>query len=285
MTTSALQQGIRQRDRGRRGHRRLASLVLAGCIIIGAGAFCITQAYTSLRLSRFFEPPPVGPNAYANISLTGKAAIVYDLTNGQTLFAQNADTPLPLASVTKLLTVYAASDVLPPDSVVAITPHALAQYGDTADRIFYAGETFRFEDIARLTLAASSNIGAEAIAEAAAAAEHTDTASLLAAAARKARLAQTQASNATGFDISATASGSYGSAHDVAVLAGELLQRDPQIAAATTQSEVEITSLEGTRHRFDNTDTYSNGRKAHSLQAWEISPKPFRGLVIRALRV
>src|SRR2546428_403061 len=72
-----------QGDRRRHGHRRLAFLVLAGCIITGAGALCITQAYTSLS---------------ANISLIGKAAIVYDLTNGQTLSAQNAYTPLPLAS-------------------------------------------------------------------------------------------------------------------------------------------------------------------------------------------
>jgi D-alanyl-D-alanine carboxypeptidase len=230
-----------QRDRRRRGHRRLAFLVLAGCIIIGAGAFCITQAYSSLS---------------ANISLIGKAAIVYDLTNGQTLYAQNAYTPLPLASITKLLTVYAASNVLQPNSVVTMTPFALAQDGNAADVGFRDGETFNFEDIARLTLAASSNVGAEAIAEAADSAENTDTASLLSTAAQQAGLAQTQALNATGLDNGATVSGSYGSAHDVAVLAGELLKKDPQIAAATTQSSISITSLEGTPHSFANTNVY-----------------------------
>src|SRR5262245_14965291 len=78
-------------------------VVLAGCIVIGAGAFCIRQAYTSLSLSNLLsasaavnnalQPPtvenasstPAAPNAYANISLIGKAAIVYDLTNSQTL--------------------------------------------------------------------------------------------------------------------------------------------------------------------------------------------------------
>jgi D-alanyl-D-alanine carboxypeptidase len=189
-------------------------------------------------------------------SLIGKAAIVYDLTNGQTLYAQNAYTPLPLASITKLLTVYAASNVLQPNSVVTMTPLALAQNGSAADVGFRDGETFNFEDIARLTLAASSNVGAEAIAEAAASAENTDTASLLSTAAQQAGLAQTQALNATGLDRSATVSESYGSAHDVAVLAGELLKKDPQIAAATTQSSISITSLEGTRHRFANTDIY-----------------------------
>jgi D-alanyl-D-alanine carboxypeptidase len=271
MMTSDLKRRI-QRDRRRRGHRRLAFLVLAGCIIIGAGAFCITQAYPSLSLSNLFNasaavnnaihPPtvenasttPAAPNASANISLIGKAAIVYDLTNGQTFYAQNAYTPLPLASITKLLTVYAASNVLQPNSVVTMTPFALAQNGNAADVGFRDGETFNFEDIARLTLTASSNVGAEAIADAADSAENTDTASLLSAAARKAGLTQTQASNATGLDISATVSGSYGSAHDVAVLAGERLKKDPQIAAATTQSEVSITALNRGIHRFDNTN-------------------------------
>jgi D-alanyl-D-alanine carboxypeptidase len=163
---------------------------------------------------------------------------------------------LPLASITKLLTVYAASNVLQPNSVVTMTPFALAQNGNAADVGFRDGETFDFEDIARLTLAASSNVGAEAIADAADSAENTDTASFLSTAAQQAGLAQTQALNATGLDKSATVSGSYGSAHDVAVLAGELLKKDPQIAAATTQSSISITSLEGTRHRFANTDTH-----------------------------
>lgn len=273
MTTSDLKRRI-QRDRRRRGHRRLALIVLADCIIIGAGAFCIPQAYTSLSLSNLFnasaavnnaiQPPtvenesttPAAPNAYANISLIVNAAIVYDLTNGQTLYAQNAYTPLPLASITKLLTVYAASNVLQPNSVVTMTPFALAQNGNAADVGFRDGETFNFEDIARLTLAASSNVGAEAIADAADSAENTDTTSLLSTAAQQAGLAQTQALNATGLDKSATVAGSYGSAHDVAVLAGELLKKDPQIAAATTQSAISITSLEGTRHRFVNTDIY-----------------------------
>lgn len=199
---------------------------------------------------------PAAPQAYANISLIGKAAIVYDLTNGQTLYAQNAYTPLPLASITKLLTVYAASNVLRPDSVVTMTPYALTQNGSAADVGFRDGETFHFEDMARLTLTASSNVGAEAIAEAAASAENTNTTSLLSTAAQQAGLTEIQASNASGLDTSATAAGSYGSAHDVAVLAGELLKKEPRIAAATTQSSISIRSLRGTRHRFANTDTY-----------------------------
>lgn len=254
MTVSDFKRRI-QRDQRRRGRRRFILLALAGCIVIGLSAFYIAAADNVIR-------PAVGkasatvvdPKAYANISLTGKAAIVYDLTNDRTLYAEDADTPLPLASITKLLTVYAASNVLKSDNVVTVTPHALAQRGDEADGIFYDGESFSFGEIVRLTLAASSNIGAEAIAETAASAEHTDIVSLLSKASRKAGLTQTTASNATGLDISATVAGSYGSARDVAILAGELLKKDPQLITATTQSTVTITSLQGVHHRFSNTN-------------------------------
>jgi D-alanyl-D-alanine carboxypeptidase len=272
MTTSDLNRRI-PHDRRRRGGRRFAFFALAVCTIIGEGAFRITRAHPSLRLSNLFHAPataknalrpptmgnastPAAPNAYANVSLIGTAAIVYDLTNGRTLYAQNAYAPLPLASITKLLTVYAASRALRPNSVVTITPLALARKGSAADSGIRDGETFTFEDLARLTLAASSNVGAEAIAEAAASAEHTDTASLLSGAARRAGLSQTRALNATGLDESATVSGSDGSAHDVAVLAGELLKKVPRIAEATTRPSISIRSIEGSRHRFPNTDRY-----------------------------
>ena len=197
---------------------------------------------------------PVGPDAYAHISLIGKAAIVYDLTNGQTLYAQNANVSMPLASVTKLLTLYAASGILSPASTVTMTPQSVAQDNDAADIGFKAGESFTFEDLARLTLAASSNNGAEAITEAADAAKATDTTSLMAGAASAIGLTQTHATNGTGLDINSEMAGGYGSAHDVAVLAGALLEKAPLIAQATTQPYVSITSTQGTTHTFSNTD-------------------------------
>jgi D-alanyl-D-alanine carboxypeptidase len=197
---------------------------------------------------------PAGPDAYANISLIGKAAIVYDLTNGQTLYAQDANESLPLASITKLLTLYAASGILSPSAEVTMTPQALASVNDAADNGFTIGESFTYEDIARLTLAASSNNGAEAIAEAADTAANTDTTTLLANAASQLGLSETHATNSSGLDISTTVSGGYGSAHDVAVLAGALLDRYPEIANATTLPSISITSIQGKVHSFANTD-------------------------------
>ncbi len=199
-------------------------------------------------------PAPPGPDAYADISIVGKSAIVYDLTNGQTLYSQNADASLPLASITKLLTLYAASEVLLPSTPVTMSADSLAEVNDAADAGFQVGETFSFEDIGRLALAASSNAGAESIIEAADAQKGMTTPDLLASTASQLGLSQTHAVNGTGLDESAELSGGYGSAHDVAVLAGALLQKAPLIAHATTQPSVTVTSTQGISHSFANTD-------------------------------
>jgi D-alanyl-D-alanine carboxypeptidase len=195
-----------------------------------------------------------GPDAYANISLTGKAAIVYDLTTGHTLYSRNSNTPLALASITKLLTLYAASDVLSPNSQVLMSSSSLATMNDAGDSGFKVGESFTYEDLARLTLAASSNAGADSIADAAASAKGSGITTLLASAASELGLSQTHATNATGLDIDTTTAGAYGSARDIAVLAAGLLKKAPSIARATTLPAITVTSSQGTRHSFANTD-------------------------------
>jgi D-alanyl-D-alanine carboxypeptidase len=235
----------------------IALLGLAGGV--AAIAFFMPQSRTDTAAAQsaaavLASSTPPAPDAYAHISLIGKAAIVYDLTNGQTLYAQNANAPLPLASITKLLTMYAATSALSPNSSVTMTAQDLAETNDAADNGFAVGETFTFEDLARLTLAASSNNGAEAIAEAADQAESTNTSSLLASAATMLGLTQTAATNASGLDVNTEVSGGYGSAHDIAILAGALTKKAPLIAEATTLPSISITSSDGKRHTFANTD-------------------------------
>ena len=52
------------------------------------------------------------PGAFAQVPLEAKAAIVYDLVTKEVLYAKNADAQLPLASLTKLLTMYPTVPVI-----------------------------------------------------------------------------------------------------------------------------------------------------------------------------
>jgi serine-type D-Ala-D-Ala carboxypeptidase (penicillin-binding protein 5/6) len=194
-------------------------------------------------------PPP--PDAYANVSIQAKAAIVYDLATGQVLYEKNDEAQLPLASLTKLLTVYAALSQLSPTTPITITPDAASM---EAPHAFSAGQVFALSDLARLTLTGSLNDGATAIADATAASENKSDNQMLASAAAGLNLTQTYALNGSGLDVNTMVSGGYGSAENLAQLAGALVEKAPTIAAATTQRTAHAEDAAGTSFTVKNTD-------------------------------
>lgn len=196
-------------------------------------------------------PTASEPDAFARAPIEAKAAIVYDLATDETLYEKNADAQLPLASLTKLLAVYAALAKLSPETPVAIPASAARA---EAPRAFKAGQTFSLADLARLTLTASLNDGATAIASAVAAQEGRPEIEMLAAAAGALGLSQTYAVNGNGLDMNAAVSGGYGSARDMARLAGALAELAPSVAEATTRDAVQAVSLEGVSFTAKNTD-------------------------------
>jgi serine-type D-Ala-D-Ala carboxypeptidase (penicillin-binding protein 5/6) len=197
------------------------------------------------------EPATPLPSVYDSVILQAKAAVVLDLATGEVLYEMNADAQLPLASLTKLLTVYAGIQALGAGTVVPITSTALLPEGDSG---FLPGEEFAFSEIAKAALVASSNDAAEAIALLAEERRALPTASVLANAATAAGLLSTYALNGTGLDESVAVSGGYGSAKDVAKLAGALLERARPIAQATTQPTLTISSLSGNTFTYKNTN-------------------------------
>lgn len=192
--------------------------------------------------------------AFNRMNLTGQSAIVLDLTTGETLYSENADAELPLASLTKLLTAYAAQMVLSSQSSVPISSSALAAEGESG---LFAGESFAFADLASFTLVSSSNDAAEAIAEAAAAELGVSKSELFRRAAERAGLSRTHAVNGSGLDVDLVESGGYGSARDVAKLSGALLRESPDIARSSILPRITVYSEAGTPHALPNTNPYT----------------------------
>lgn len=197
------------------------------------------------------DTPSTAPDAFASVPIEAKSAIIYDLATGETLYAKNADAQLPLASLTKLLTIYAAFAELSPDTPITIPTNVTRI---DAPRIFSAGQIFSLSDLARLTLTASLNDGAAAIAEATAARENRTQSAMLAGAAASLNLSQTYAVNGNGLDVNTAISGGYGSARDLARLAGALVAQAPTVAAATTHDSTQGVSAGGTSFTVKNTD-------------------------------
>lgn len=234
--------------------RMQAGIALVSCtLLLGAVVYFIPWPGAAQMVdTTVAREATTTPDAFADVPIEAKAAVVVDLSTGMSLYEKNADAQLPLASLTKLLTTYAAVDSLSMQTPITITENAVAADGDSGLK---AGETFAFTDLARFELVASSNDAAQAIAETAAGHRGEDTATLLRGAVAAAGLAQTYAVNGTGLDESTSVSGGYGSARDIARLAGALLAKAPDIARATTLPSVTVTSQSGTVHTLPNTDT------------------------------
>lgn len=194
---------------------------------------------------------PAAPDAFARMPLEASAVVVYDLATKETLYEKNADAQLPLASLTKLLTVYSAFAELSPNTPIAIPAAAVRT---DFPRAFSEGQIFSLDDLARLTLTASLNDGATAIASATARHKNRSQTETLRLAAAALGLSQTYAVNGNGLDMNAAVSGGYGSARDMARLAGALAAFAPAVAAATTQDSAQAVSAGGTSFMVKNTN-------------------------------
>ena len=234
-----------------RSMREASAALLIASGVLAIFLFISPPAATQTPSLSVAVETPGAPDAFAAILIEAKAAVVYDLATGETLYAKNSGAQLPLASLTKILTVYAALAKLPPETPITISPEAASV---EAPRAFSVGQTFSLADLARLTLTGSLNDGAAAIAHATASRENKTESEMLAGAAAALDLGQTYALNGSGLDVNAFVSGGYGSAADLAHLAGALVERSASIAAATTQSFAEAVSAGGTHFSIKNTD-------------------------------
>lgn len=205
-------------------------------------------------------PTRIIPDSFASTTLKAHAAYVIDLTDNHALYALNPDSQLPLASITKVPMALAVSEVLTPDTHITI-PYDTAPEGN-AERLAQ-GDIWRVGDVIDFTLAASSNGGAEILANAANAALHAryphspaESATLwrMNDLAHQLGLSKTYYLNVSGLDESTTQSGAYGSARDVATLFSYAASTSPDVFAATTHPSFTLLSINGAKALAINTD-------------------------------
>ena len=97
-----------------------------------------------------------------------RAAYVYDMTTGTVLLEKNADTPLPPASMSKLMTLYLAFEAiadgrLSPDDELLVSEHAMSYQGSSM--FLRSGERVRVEDLIRGVIILSGNDASAVLAE------------------------------------------------------------------------------------------------------------------------
>ena len=236
----------------------IALLLSFLAIIVAALAISISQKKFLVSPIPKASSVTLSTDPFSNINLEAKAAFVVDLSDGKVLFEKNATTTYPLASLTKLISIIVATDFLPAETKIEITPSDLLADGDTG---LLPGENWSLENLSRFTLITSSNDGITAIARVAgvrvASPENPDPnqAFLKAMDNTVAALgfSDMRFNNPSGLDVSSTTSGGYGSAKDIAGILSYLLKVNPNLIAVTGEKTTTLRS-DYASHTALNTD-------------------------------
>ncbi|MFA5022873.1 MAG: serine hydrolase [Candidatus Paceibacterota bacterium] len=190
----------------------------------------------------------VRASAFDDLNLEAKTFAVYDLETGKLIAGKNEKQLLPLASITKVMTVLVASENLDAEAKVTINKTTSAGNGGLRQ-----GEKWRFANLAALTLVASSNDGATALAEAGQSASTSSFVEKMNARAQELDL-DLHFINPTGLDEE-TLPGGQGSALSVAKLFSYITKNQPELLSATKEPMLKEKSLDNFGHTVLNTNT------------------------------
>lgn len=208
---------------------------------------------------------PAVPNPYEGLDVEAKSVVVYDVRSDRELYRKEAESVLPLASLTKLMTSLVAVESYDGAKHVAVSQQAIDTEGDSGLGV---NESWKLSDLLGFTLVTSSNDGADAVA-AAVGGLFTSTPEIapeyervdafverMNERARELGLAHTVFHNATGLDDAPGGEGGSGTAHDVSRLLAYLWQQHPDIVKYTAYGEYPFTSDDGVVHQAINTNEY-----------------------------
>lgn len=159
-----------------------------------------------------------------SLEINAKSAVLMDAETGTLLYAKNASEGLPLASVTKIMTLLLVAEAIADERIglddeVSVSANAASKGGS---QIFIKeGEVFTVEELLKSTVIASANDAAVALAELLCGSE-SKFAESMNKRAEELGMKNTHFENATGLDDTITAH--YSSAYDIAIMSKELLK-------------------------------------------------------------
>jgi D-alanyl-D-alanine carboxypeptidase (penicillin-binding protein 5/6) len=246
-------------------------------IVIVAAILCVIvlllsyiQSLRSVKTDLIAVPVAMeirtNPEAFDNLQLAAKSAIVWDVKNKKPLFQKNADEPLPLASLTKVMTAITAIESMPDYTIIPIDQDYLRAEGDTGLQV---SEKWRLSDLLSFSLTNSSNDASRAAASVVGAflsnnydenysKDRKQFVSVMNTKSQEIGLGKTFFTNENGLDSTIASGGAYGSATDVAKMFSYAISVHPDIMETTRESSVTFRTLEDNVHVATNTNTIIN---------------------------
>jgi D-alanyl-D-alanine carboxypeptidase len=190
-------------------------------------------------------------NPYNNVSITANAAIVKDLNTGKIIYSKNAYAPMPLASITKVMTALVAYTRDDPNKEVVISDFAISQLGEDS---LNTGERFSMKSLLDWMLITSSNDGAAAISQSFETDKKTSFVAQMNTLASQIGMQSSYFLNSTGLDLNEKTPGAVGSAYDVVTMFEFITENYPELLEKTNDVTINTTSNNGISHSATNTN-------------------------------
>ncbi len=198
------------------------AFALALCLVLAA-ALCLPAGAEELTAGRFALP---------DFDVPCKGAILIEQNSGTVLYEKQPDQQMPIASITKVMTLLLTMEALDSGKVtlqdtVPVSEHA---YNMGGSQIWLEpGETFTLDEMLKAICVSSANDAAVAVAEFIGGSEPA-FAELMNQKAAELGMANTHFKNACGLDEE----GHLSTARDVAIMSREILTHHPSITDYTT---------------------------------------------------
>ena len=210
--------------------RRFLSLTLSLCFIL---IFSLSVSATEKTVSSECDitdlEVPLSETAETSavgtvLDIKAKSAVLLEPNTGKILYEQNADEPLPPASITKIMSLFLVMEALDRgdftlETVVNASEHACSMGGSQI--WLEPGEGMTVHDLLKATVIASANDACVALGELVAGSEEGFV-ELMNSRAKELGMNSTTFKNCTGLD----AEGHITTANDVAIMSGELIKHD-----------------------------------------------------------
>jgi D-alanyl-D-alanine carboxypeptidase len=227
-----------------------AVLVLGVLYFYGFGQIRIQQQLIASKIAQV-------PQVFEGYTPNARSVFVYAPKSDYILYAHHELTPLPLASLAKIMTATVALDVMDTGGRVLVDEEALKTYGENGLMI---NESWVLSDLIKFMMFISSNDGAEAIAR------HHDSylisndplnsstfVSKMNSTAQTLGLSSLSFQNPSGLDEGNTAT-AFGSAKDIAKLYYKLHFEHSDIVENSAIFKQTFTSIDGIPHAVTNTN-------------------------------
>ena len=218
----------------------------------------IIRTVSLLIISASLLPFAAIPSS-AGIEADAKSVILIEAVTGKVLYEDNADQPLPPASVTKVMTMLLVMEAVDGGKIalsdtVSVSEHAASMGGSQV--YLEVGEQMSVEDLLKSVVVASANDAACALAEYVSGSE-SEFVSRMNERAKELGMNNTHFENTNGLDD--TTNDHVTSARDIAIMSAELIEKHPKILEYSTIWQDTIRNGEFTLSNTNRLIRFYNG--------------------------